>query len=53
MLTSDGVVALVLWAGATVAVSVETCHGLFGEEAKRLFEDWDWGKVSHHTFVLI
>ena len=40
MLTSDRMVALVLWAGATVAVSVKARHGLLGEKAERFFEDF-------------
>ena len=35
-----GVVATVFGADATVAITVEACHGGFGEETQGLFEDW-------------
>jgi hypothetical protein len=34
------VVAVVFGANAAIAIAVETCEWLFGEERERLFENW-------------
>jgi len=45
-LTCYGVVPRVIWSDVAIAVSVETCHGLFAEKTQGFLENWIGNKSN-------